>query len=445
MNRLHHTWMFIRSSLWFVPVLMGTVAVALAILLVRNGDGLPDSVTEFWLIYSGDADSARELLAALLSGMISMTSLVVSITMVVLTLAAGQIGPRLIRTFIQDRVTQAVLGLFLADILYLLVVFRTIGGLKSGGVPHLAVTVGTALTTLCLFVLLYYIHRLARSIIYDNVVQVVARELHHSAERLLPDKPGVCPDPPPETTSAWVALGSDGYIQEIDTDALVKALQGAGAIVRLHVRPGHYVMQRGEHVAIEPAEACTPEMVDAVRGTFIIGSERTPSQDLEFGIRQLVEMSTRALSPGINDVFTALAVIDSLSSSVGHIFERGLEPPVLCDGEGRIRVVRNVTDYEGIVGAAFDQIRQAGVANASVLIRLADAIARLAPYVRIEGQRRPLLEQLDMILSVADDTISMARDRAILKDRCNEARQRLEHCLDQPHHAPATKPSEMNK
>lgn len=445
MNRLRHTWMFVRSSLWFVPMLMGALAVALAILLVRNGEGLPDSVTEFWLIYSGDADSARELLSSLLSGMISMTSLVVSITMVVLTLAAGQIGPRLIRTFIQDRVTQAVLGLFLADILYLLVVFRTIGGLKSGGVPHLAVTVGTALTTLCLFVLLYYIHRLARSIIYDNVVQVVARELHHSAERLLPETSSVCPDPPPETASAWMALDSDGYIQEIDTDALVEALRCAGAIVRLHVRPGHYVMQRGEHVAIEPAEACTPELVKAVRGAFIIGSERTPTQDLEFGIRQLVEMSTRALSPGINDVFTALAVIDSLSSSVGHIFQRGLEPPVLCDGEGRIRVVRNVTDYEGVVGAAFDQIRQAGVSNAPVLIRLTDAIARLAPYVRVEEQKRPLLEQVAMILSVADDSVPMARDRDILKVRCREARLRLESCLDQPEPVQAKKPSEFIK
>lgn len=441
MNRLRHTWMFVRTSLWFVPVLMGAVAVVLAALLVNSDVGLPDGVTEFWLIYSGDADSARELLSSLLSGMISMTSLVVSITMVVLTLAAGQIGPRLIRTFIQDRMTQAVLGLFLADILYLLVVFRTIDGSRPDSVPHLAVTIGTGLTTLCLFVLLVFIHKLARSIIYDNVVQVVATELHHCVRRLLPDRPGICPTPPPERDPAWVALGQDGYVQEIDTDALVEVARRADAIVRLHVRPGHYVLSRGEHVAVEPASACNPDLVKAVRGAFIIGSERTPSQDLEFGIRQLVEMSTRALSPGINDVFTALAVIDSLSSSLGHIFERGLEPPVLCDADGRIRVVRSVPDYEGMVGAAFDQIRQTGAGKPAVLIRLVDSIARLAPYVRGDEQRAPLLEQLDMIALAAEQTVPMPRDLDALKARCRDARQRLEA----PHHPSATNPSEHDK
>ncbi|NYZ11434.1 DUF2254 domain-containing protein [Azospirillum sp. RWY-5-1] len=426
MNRLRHTWMFVRTSLWFVPVLMGAVAVMFAVLMVDSDFGLPDGVTEFWLIYSGDADSARELMSALLSGMITMTSLVVSITMVVLTLAAGQIGPRLIRTFIQDRVTQGVLGLFLADILYLLVVFRTIDGTQATGVPHLAVTIGTALTMLCLFVLLFFIHKLARSIIYDNVVQVVAAELDHCVRRLLPERPGVCPTPPPERDPGWVALAQDGYVQEIDTDALVDAARRAGAILRLHARPGHYVLSRGEHVAVEPASTRSPDLVTAVRGAFIIGSERTPTQDLEFGIRQLVEMSTRALSPGINDVFTALAVIDSLSSSLGHIFERGLEPSVLCDADGRIRVVRSVSDYDGMVGAAFDQIRQTGAGKPAVLIRLADSIARLAPYVRNDGQRRPLLEQLDMIAIAAEQTVSIPRDHGALKLRCAEARRRLE-------------------
>lgn len=428
-DRIRHYWEFLRASLWFVPFLMGGVAAMLAVALLTWGRGVVENATDYWLLYAGDADNARQLLSSLLTGMITMTSLVVSITMVVLTLAAGQIGPRLIRNFIQDWTTQAVLGLFLADIVYLLVVFRTIDGNQADRVPHLAVSVGTGLTTLCLFVLLVYVHKLARSIIYDNVVQRVAADLHDVTAALLPERGDGPPEKPPDLRGdfAWVDLDQDGYVQAIDLDGLVATAQRADSVIRLDVRPGHYVIGGGEHVAVFPAGACTADLSKAIRGAFIIGSERTPTQDVEFGIRQLVEMATRALSPGINDVFTALAVIDNLSASMARIFDRAIEPTVLRDSAGIVRVVRDVTGYDGFVGAGFDQIRQAGSGNAAVLIRLVDAILRLAPRVRSDAQREPLREQLDMILKAGEQNIAIPRDLDILRARWRQATERLEH------------------
>ncbi|PWC80123.1 DUF2254 domain-containing protein [Azospirillum sp. TSH64] len=425
-DRIRHYWEIVRTSLWLVPVLMGCAGFGLAVLLLSWGRGIISNAGEYWLIYAGDIDSARQLLSALLSGMITMTSLVVSITMVVLTLAAGQIGPRLIRTFIQDRTTQGVLGLFLADIVYLLVVFRTMDGERIDSVPHLAVSVGTGLTTLCLFVLLYYVHRLARSIIYDNVVQNVASELCRMVDALLPEKP----EPPipaesPGTDFTWLALHQDGYIQTLDAEALVAAARRADAVVRIEVRPGHFMIGGGEHIAVYPPEACTDDFCRAVRSAFIVGPERTPTQDVEFGIRQLVEIATRALSPGINDVFTALAVIDNLSAALAHIFGRGLEPSVLRDGDGVVRVIRNIPDYDSFVGAAFDQIRQGGSGSPAILIRLAEALGELAARVHAEEMRGPLLEQLDSVLATGEQTISIDRDLRILKERCRQARDRL--------------------
>ena len=426
-DRIRHYWAFLHTSLWFVPVLMGVAAVFLAVALLTWGRGVLDDATGYWLLYAGDAGNARELLSSLLTGMITMTSLVVSITMVVLTLAAGQIGPRLIRNFIQDWTTQVVLGLFLADIIYLLVVFRTIDGTQADTVPHLAVSVGTGLTAFCLFVLLVYVHKLARSIIYDNVVQRVAADLRAVIADRLPERDDEVPETPPNLGGdfVWVDLGQDGYVQAVDLDALVAAACRADAVIRLDVRPGHYVIGGGEHVAVFPAGACTKEMRGAIRGALIVGSERTPTQDVEFGIRQLVEMATRALSPGINDVFTALAVIDNLSASLARILDRGIEPAVLRDSGGAIRLVRDVSGYEGFVGAAFDQIRQAGSGNAAVMIRLIDAIIRLAPRIRSDAQRDALREQLTMILTAGEQTISIPRDLNILKCRWRQADDRL--------------------
>jgi len=426
-DRLRNTWQFLRASLWFIPVLMGAAAIALAITLLIHGSGVEEP-EDYWLLYAGDTENARELLSSLLTGMITMTSLVVSITMVVLTLAAGQIGPRLIRNFIEDRVTQAVLGLFLADILYLLIVFRTIDGKRMGSAPHLAVSTGTGLTVLCLFVLLFYVHRQARSIIYDNVIRSVAAELRRAADRLLPDE--ARSDRPPHPVAgedfAWVGLDRNGYVQTIDLGRLVAAARHANAMVRLEIRPGHYVIEQGEHVAVHPASARANELSKRIRRAFVIGSERTPTQDIEFGIRQLVEIATRALSPGINDVFTALAVIDNLPAALAHILPRLPEPAVAYDGTGAVRVMRAVADHENIIGAAFDQIRQAGSGHPAVLIRLADAIARLPSAALPDGVRRPLLEQLAMVLADGERSITSARDREILQARGRRAREWLD-------------------
>jgi len=427
MRRLRLYWDFIRTSLWFLPLLMSVAGVLTAVALLTWGEGLIDSSGDWWLLHTGDADNARELMSALLTGMISMTALVVSITMVVLTLAAGQIGPRLIRSFMQDRVTQSVLGLFLADILFLLTVFQTINA-RSEQVPHLAVSVGTLLTAVCLLVLLLFVHRLARSIIYDHVIHNLAAELRTTVRDLMPDAPSdrePPPPPPPPDDRRWVAVGQSGYIQSVDIEALVATAQAAGAVLRLDARPGDFVLARGQHIAITPADAWNEDVCGKVRAALIVGSERTPTQDIEYGLRQMVEIATRALSPGLNDVFTAMAVIDNLSAALAEILPRGLEPVVIRDEAGVIRLIRTVSDHEAIIGGAFDQIRHAGRANPAILLRLTQAIGRLASVVGRGEQRRLLLEQADMILAAGEANLSIPRDLSRLRAVSDEVRANL--------------------
>lgn len=420
-------WSFIRASLWFVPLLMSVAGVALAVLLL-TWPGMPgNSAAEFWLLYNGDADNARRLLGALLSGMITMSSLVVSITVVVLTLAAGQLGPRMVRNFMGDWPTQVVIGLFIATILYLLVVFRAIGDASAESVPHLAVSGGTGLSALCMFVLLFYVHRLARSIMYDNAVRDVAAELARSIERLANGEGGAAEaavDPPEH--ASWLGLGHDGYIQAIEFHRIVGEACRADAVIWLSVRPGDYVLARGRHMAVDPPSACTDALVSALRQAIVLGAERTPTQDLEFGIRQLVEIALRALSPGINDVFTAVAVIDNLTSALARLFAHPPEPAVRRDGAGCVRVHCAVMDHDAMVRAAFDPIRHAGRAMPAVLVRLAGAIERLAAYADADEQTRPLRRQLDAVLVVGERYIDVPADLEPLRARCAAAHARLD-------------------
>jgi uncharacterized membrane protein len=406
MTRIRNALLLLRGQLWIVPTIISALAIALASYVLSNGAALlTPGDTDIWWLYSGDADSAREVLSSLLSGLITMTSLVVSITFVILTVAASQLGPRLISTFIADRQIQIILGVFLGTILYLLVVLRTLDDeLGREAVPHIAVTVGSGLTALCLFALLFYVHKVARSIIADNVVERVASDLQSTIQEILPKREGSSDqtEPPLSLQSAGpVSLGRAGYIQTIDYGALVREARRNSAIFQLEVRAGHFVLRHGAHVRVHPDTAASVSVTSSIRDAFVIGPERTPAQDLEYGVRQLVEIAVRALSPGINDPFTAIAVIDRLAAALEEILSRKLPPKVLRDDDGVVRVLADRTDFKGLLGAAFDLIREAAARHPAILIRMADVLRGLEPMLDDEQRRDEVGRELGKLAETA--------------------------------------------
>jgi len=418
-----------RERLWVVPILISCIALALAYSLIHVGGSIfaakiPEG--ELRWLFSGDASTARGLLSSLLSGLLTMTSLVVSVTFVILTLAANQLGPRLISTFLGDRQIQVVLGLFLGTILYVLVVLGSLDEAQGGtGVPRLAVTVAGVLTVLCLFALLFYLDKVARSIIADNVVERVSRHLRHTIRDMLPEGSAEIERDQHTIASAevgTVALGESGYVQVIDYDELVSIARRSEAVFHVTVRAGHFVLSQGRHVAVYARRPLDVVDADAVRSAFVVGPERSPAQDLEYNIRQLVEIGLRALSTGINDPFTAIAVVDHLGVALEDIFMRGLPPTVLRDDANEIRVVANRYDTAGLTDAAFNAIRQAGRGIPALLIRMADVLGQLAPSLKGEAERDAVLRHLGRLAETARDAALAPTDRQTVLGRIDQAR-----------------------
>ena len=420
----------LRQSLWLLPGVMSAGAAGLAWLLLSSGveDLVTDPGTRWWL-FSGDAGTARDLLSSLLSGLITMTSLVVSITMVVLSLAAGQLGPRLIISFIRDRQIQVVLGLFMGTIVYTLLVLRSVTDqLGPDAIPHVAVAVASALTLLCLFALLFYVHKIARSIIADTVVREVADALENAIAKASPEHRS-----PPEqdanlgtfSTRTPVSIGVAGYVQVIDYGQLVASAARDDVVIEARIRAGHFVLRGGDHLEILSNGPVPDSLPDDLRKAFVIGPERTSTQDLEYSVRQLVEIAVRALSPGINDPFTALAVVNrlgaALESAAGHIDP----PPLHFDDKDALRVRAYTTNFVGLLDASFNQIRQAATGNAAVLIQMSDTIGQLAAVVADPARRAGLLAHFRKIERAAQRSLP---DTADLKDfarSADAARKRL--------------------
>lgn len=428
LSRLFNLWATLRTGLWFVPTLMAIGAVVLAVIALNLDAGLTEeSARKFWL-HGGGPDDARNLLSAVFSSMITMATLVISITMVVLTLAASQLGPRLVRNFMGDLRTQLVFGLFLMTIIYCLLVLRTLNSeLDMSSVPHIAVTLGTALAFINLFALLFFIHNLARSIVSDTAIRRVDGDLRSAIKRLLPaededepltERPQTDDVMPADfdQASAPLWLSGEGYVQAVGYEKLVKIACRRGVVIRLDFRAGHFVIRGSHRADIYPGRLREPGLATEIESAILIGGERTPVQDLEFSIRHLVEIAVRALSPGINDPFTAIAVIDRLGAAMGELMRRELQPQVFRDGAGAVRVVGRAPSYRDFLDAAFHQIRQAGASHPAVIIQMLKTIERLAVHIRLDSQRDALSDHATTIAEAGRRGASETADIADIEE-----------------------------
>jgi uncharacterized membrane protein len=428
MERLRNVVVLLRGQLWIIPLCLSALALGLAYWVLTSGASFLEArdVSGFWWLYGGDASSARDLMSSLLSGLMTMTSLVVSVTFVILTLAANQLGPRLISTFMGDRQIQTVLGLFLGTILYVLVVLRSLDEtLGSEGVPHAAVTIGSALTVVCLFALLFYVHKIARAIIADSIVARVAGDLHNDIHSMLTTDSDETERSVPELRkprTGAVSLDRSGYIQVIDYDRLVTLACHENAVFQVKVRAGHFILKNGEHVVVHGGRPLDEKAAQPIRDAFVVGGERSSAQDLEFGLRQLVEIALRALSPGINDPYTAIAVIDRLGAALEEIFMRSLQQEVWRDKEGEVRVIAQRSDVQGLTDAAFDAIRQAGREIPAVLIRMADVLGQLAPVLRSEEARGAVSQHFGKLAETAAEARLAPSDRTAVLRRIEQAK-----------------------
>jgi len=399
MHRLTNALYWLLAHLWFIPSLIAAAGVAAAYVVLAYNVGLTEEqYAKAWWLFGGDAATARDLLSTILSGMITMTSLVVSITIVVLSLAASQLGPRLIWNFIGDRQIQAVIGLFLGTILYTLLILRSINDqLGAQNVPHIAVTLASFLAFLCLIALLFHVSALARAIVSDTMVEKVGNSLEQTF-RSLPDETSNEDRGEPSYPCAYpVSFGQAGYLQVIDYESLCRHAEEHDVLLDVLIRPGHFLLKDSAHVKVHAASEPNEGLIAAVRGCAVIGATRTPTQDLEYSIRELVEIGLRALSPSLNDPFTAIAVIDRLAAALEIASTRSLGRSRYRDRHGTLRVIAQTSDFEGLVDAAFHQLRQSASGNPGVLMELARRLGDLLQVARRDAQRKPLRKHLAIV------------------------------------------------
>lgn len=430
----------LRSSLWFVPSLLVLSCLVLALAMVQVDVAFADRLQPGgWLSFlKAGAAGARAMLESIASSMITIAGLAFSITIVTLSLASSQYTPRILRNFMRDRANQTVLGVFLGIYVYCLIVLRSItdGHDGSNFVPIVAVSVGLLLALVGIGFLIFFIHHIAASIQASSILDAITRETIVAVDRLFPQEIGEPAENVPAVVegnepTAWHAVPAPatGYIQSVEGETLFAFARERDLVVRLERAIGDFVSE-GEAILSTSTELSPPENALAAR-LIVIGNFRTVDQDVDFGLRQIVDIALKALSPGINGTTTAVSCLNYMGAILSHLAQRPMASPYRAR-EGRVRIVAPAPRFGDFVAKALDEIRLCASNNVTIFLSMLELLARVARATDDPQRRAVLLLHAGLIATLADTSIPEPYDRARVNHLIRDVRDALGDHADLP-------------
>ena len=432
--RLIKGWQDLQSSYYFIPSLMGlgSVILAYATIYLDRHYGLVVSDESFLL--SNKATGARTILATIAGAMIGVAATTFSITMVAVTSAAGQYGPRLIGNFMRDRGNQVTLGTFTSTFIYCLLILRVARSASYGQdisitefVPNISLLVAMGLTLMSVGVLIYFIHHVPETLNVGNITGRVGRQLRcdiedryavEIGEPIHPDSVNLANFPLDKSIN--IKARAEGYIQAINQNSLLKLATETQAIVKIEYRPGDFVTKGDVIMRLwleDELKQGIDESVDqSFRNSFAMGQERTSYQNILFLADELVEILARALSPGVNDPFTAINCINWYHSALKSFLNSESPSPFRADKNGDLRVIAFPISFERFASVLCDQSRAYIAADRNTTLKMMTILTELSADCEDEARRSVLLHHLALLLSAARTQLASKPDSDAVED-----------------------------
>src|SRR5271166_5063458 len=375
-----------------------------------------------------DPQVAQIVLGAIAGSIMTVVSIVFAILLMTLTLASMQFSPRILVSFIKDRVTQWTLGIFLGTFAYCMAALPAARFLPQPFAPVATVTGAMFLALLCVAWLIFFIHHISQAISVNHIVDRIARETEDVIDDIMPDPQRYIYDPagvPFDGDKREVPVDNtvSGYIRYVDTGRLLYLAKRFKLRVRTLRRVGHFVPAGVELFRVSPAERLDSERASELRSAFDIGPTRTMQQDVEFGVIQIVDIALKAISPAVNDPTTAINCIDQLSRIMIVWASRAAPRSGLYGPPYVLRVVVPWISYEGLLDTAFEQIRHYAKSDIAVSLRLLRAFDDMAVAGASQDELQSLIRRARRVVQGCelnldnDDVLPLRRRLARLEGR----------------------------
>jgi uncharacterized membrane protein len=428
-------WSEVYEALWFEPALAIVGALLLGWIL-SNVAVAPGSLLD-QIAFKGSVSDGRQLLAVVTGTMITVTSLVFALTVVSLQIAGTQFSPRLLRSFLRDRGTQMVLSTFVGTVSYSLAGLHTVGSNGGGAaVPRLAVSGSLVLALISVGMLVYYVAHITNAIRIDTIMRSMDLRARHVLRRDHPPIDEASGDADAQDDSAnpdsaiTVPAPREGYFQGVDGHALVSLARREGLTVRLLQLVGYHVVE-GQALAtvwVTDGSAPRPAVCRAVAAAIYVAQERKVELDVGFGVRQLVDVTNRAMSTGQNDPYTAVQAIHHLTNFLVDAAGRSFAVRRLADADGRTRVIVPVMAFPTHLKVVCGHIRQGGLErHPRVTLELLRLLGSVAEAAVGDARREAVQRELDLVVSDARRMIPAAGDLDEIECAATVVRAALQH------------------
>lgn len=395
----------ITKSFWFLPSALGFLGLFLAATTIWIDRSYSDLIP---IIQNLGAVTTRSVLQTIATATITVISLTYSITLVVFTLAAGNIGPRLLTRFRESTLTRLSIGIFCCAFLFTISVLSFVGDEHT---PRFSAMVAFFLAILTVYALIVYVHHVSSQVLVDNEVAKAAAETQAAVMNFLGEKQrqeGVGQQVPMPEPSCVIRAKETGYVRMVDTEAMLEAARKHDCFIIVKVATGDFLIEGLPIALIYGGGDPEAEQAVACDGV-IIGQSRLPDADVSFSIHLLNEIALRALSPGVNDSYTAMTCIDNLSATLSQLLRRKPPSKVRCDSEGQPRVHVEFLNINNILDNTLRPLRVCSRGNILVTERLLRAIKNMSElclpeYKDLLGLHRQLIvEDAKATITNADD------------------------------------------
>jgi uncharacterized membrane protein len=439
-----YRWDGMKVSFWFTPVIMAIAAVLLAWLMYWVDGLVPNAaLKDSRVVLAGTPGELRTALLSMAGTVLATAGVVFTLLTLPLSTVASQYGSRLLRVFLADRTTQFVLGAFVGTFVYCLAAALSIAPAGSGQeAPQLIATVGVYLMLATFGTLILLVQHISTMLQAPNIAAAAGAELLNvvraSAEDVTgsdsadggfeteptADSQGI-PAMLTETTGYPVRAGSPGYIQYVDPQIVLTLARKENLVIHLLRRPGHYVQSGAVVALLWPAARVDEHLETQFRRAIQVGNGRTPSQDVEYAVNQLTEMAVRAMSPAINDPFTAMTCLDHIGDGLVAFIRQGGNNSQYYDRDGRLLLVLEPVTFGDLLSAAFDMLRHASCSNASVLLHMLKVIEIISHEAKARETREQLLRHVSLIQAECQVGNLIEADRQSIHRSVESLRTRL--------------------